>query len=316
MRTLITGVTGFIGGHLVEHLHAVGGHDLVGLGRAAKFAREWAHLDGTVRLHKAELADTPALAKLLAEIRPHAVYHLAGYSNPRDANQKPEHCWADNFGGTQSLYRALEQADLRPRILQASTGHVYGSPTLPEQVCDETAPLNGRGPYAESKQAAEELSREYADRKGFDIVRVRLFNQIGPRQAKGFIVSDYAGQIAEVEAGHRAAIELGDLSGWRDFTDVRDVVVALRLLIETPHDVRGQVYNAATGEMRQLEGVVKQLLQLANTSLYVKQSPAAPGGGHAFRRIDATRLKNLTGWQPRTTLDRTLSDTLDYWRTV
>lgn len=317
MRVLITGVTGFIGGHLVEHLSRAGGHQLFGVSRQAAFGPEWAHLDGRVRLHAAELSDRTTVEAVLRDVRPDALYHLAGYSNPRDAGKNPERCWADNFGSTESLYAAVLASGVRPRILFASTGHVYGNLQHGTEPCDEQTPPNPRGPYAESKLKAEELSVRTAQESGLEIVSVRLFNQIGPRQSKGFVVSDYASQVAEVEAGKRAGIRKGDLSGWRDFTDVRDVVVALDLLMTTPQSVRGRVLNAASGRMVQLEQVVDTLCRLAKKPIPVEgTTDPSPRSEFLSQTIDASALRQLTGWHPRYVLDQTLRDTLDYWRGV
>jgi GDP-4-dehydro-6-deoxy-D-mannose reductase len=317
MRILITGVTGFIGGHLVEHLGRAGGHHLFGVSRQGAFAPEWAHLDGRVQLHAAELSDRAAVEAILREVRPDALYHLAGYSNPRDAGKNAEQCWADNFGSTEALYAAVLASGVRPRVLFASTGHVYGNLQQGTGTCDEQTPTNARGPYAESKLKAEELSVRTANESGLDIVCVRLFNQIGPRQSKGFVVSDYASQIAEVEAGKRAGIRKGDLSGYRDFTDVRDVVVALDLLMTTQQPVRGRIFNAASGRLVQLDQIVDSLCGMARTSIPVETAgDGSPRSQLLSQTIDVSALRQLTGWRPRYELDQTLRDTLDYWRTV
>ncbi len=315
MRILITGVTGFIGGHLVERLARTGGHELFGVSRKDSLSFDAAHLAGRVTPCAAELADTPRLESLLRDIRPDWLFHLAGYANPRvETEEQKRRCWEDNLGATESLYAAVERSGCRPRILFASTGHVYGLPDRPGQTCTEDSPLNPRGAYAESKLKAEVLCEAKA-REGLDIVRVRLFNQIGPRQSRGFIVPDYASQIAEFEAGLRPSVRVGDLSAWRDFTDVRDIVVALESLMNPALDVRGRVFNAASGRIWQLQQLFDLLRERANGTLALESSEsilASPS--HSFERIDATALRVATGWLPQIDMDQTIRDTLDYWR--
>lgn len=317
MRILITGVTGFIGGHLVEHLVRSGGHELFGVSRYDSPTFDAPHLAGRVILCAAELGDSAQMESLLRDVRPDWVFHLAGHSNPRiETDDQRRRCWDDNLGATESLYRAIERSGCRPRILFASTGHVYGPPAVAGCTCFEDSPVNPRGAYAESKWKAEELSEATA-REGLDIVRVRLFNQIGPRQSRGFIVPDYASQIAEFEAGLRTNIRVGDLSARRDFTDVRDIVVALESLMNPELDVRGRVFNAASGRSWQLRQLFEMLLERANGSPAFESRDSIPASSTpAFERIDATALREATGWSPRIEMDQTIRDTLDFWRST
>lgn len=315
MRVLITGVTGFIGGHLVEHLHRAGGHELFGISRNDSLSAGAAHLAGRVKIVTAELSDSAKLESLIRDTEPEWLFHLAGHANPKiESEEQKRRCWADNLGATESLYSALERSGVRPRILFASTGHVYGPPERDGQNCDEHSPLNPKGAYAESKLRAEELSESKA-REGLDIVRVRLFNQIGPRQSRGFIVPDYASQIAEFEAGLRSSIQVGNLSAWRDFTDVRDIVAALELLMATKSDVRGRVFNAASGRMWQLQQLFDMLCERAKASLDIESRDSILlGSVRSFVRVDADSLRKLTGWAPRIEMDQTILDTLNDWR--
>jgi GDP-4-dehydro-6-deoxy-D-mannose reductase len=238
MRILITGITGFVGGHLTEALRAEGGHTVTGLSRQANWSPTWAHLDGAAELHAGDLLDGPAVERLVRDLRPEWVFHLAGYANPGRSFREPDQCWADNLAATRSLYDAIARSGVRPRILFVSTGLVYGDPDGPEQAFDESAALKPASPYAASKAAADLLSYQYTRSPGLDIVRARLFNQIGPRQPTDYAVPNFARQIAAAEAGKQPpVVETGDLSSQRDLTDVRDMAAALRLLIERGADL-------------------------------------------------------------------------------
>jgi GDP-4-dehydro-6-deoxy-D-mannose reductase len=306
MRVLITGVNGFVGGHLVDALRADGGHTLAGLTRSA---------DGTVpagvERHVADLLDSPRLEGVLRDVRPEVVFHLAGYANTGKSFREPDRCWADNLTGTRSLYDAMLKTDVRPQIVFASTGLVYGDPDRGE--CDEQTVLKPASPYAASKAAADLLGYQMWKSAGLNIVRVRLFNQIGPRQPADYAVANFARQVAAVEQGRQTVIETGDLSAHRDLTDVRDMVSALRLLAE--HGRPGEVYNAGSGRTWQIQQVLDELLQLSTRTIEVRQTiDPHRKADTAVTRANPAKLIAATGWQPRFDLRQTLTDVLDHWR--
>lgn len=317
MRILITGVTGFIGGHLVERLAQSGSHEIFGISRNDGPSSRAASLASLSKLLISELTDTPRLTELLRETRPEWIFHLAGHANPKiETDEERRRCFEDNYDATDSLYTAILHAGLRPRILFASTGHVYAAPDRDGVACHESTPIAPRGVYAESKARAEELSLRRSE-EGLEIVRVRFFNQIGPGQSRGFIVPDYASQIAEFEVGIRNAVSVGDLSAWRDFTDVRDTVRALESLMKLPTSIRGLVFNAASGRMWQLQQLFDKLSFLANRPLVLEsRNSQIVQTTYSFSSIDSTRLRETTGWKPQIDLDQTLLDTLKYWRSI
>lgn len=316
MRILITGITGFVGGHLTEALRSEGGHSLVGASRQATWGPVWGHLNGAAELHSLDLLDTAAVEALIRDVTPEWVFHLAGYANTGKSFHEPDRCWADNLNATRSLYDAIVRSGVRPRIVFVSSGLVYGDPDHRDQALDEQAVLKPASPYAASKAAADLLSYQYTRSPGLDIMRVRLFNQIGPRQSSDYAIANFARQIAAVEAGKLPpVIQTGDLSAHRDLTDVRDMVSAFRLLIE--RGARGEVYNAGRGRTWRIGEVLDQLVALARTKVEVRQT-IEPGrkADTAITRADTTKLREATNWQPGYELDRTLTDVLNYWREV
>ncbi|OWK46716.1 GDP-mannose 4,6-dehydratase [Fimbriiglobus ruber] len=316
MRILITGITGFVGGHLTELLRAEGGHDVHGLSRHGVWGLACAHLSGAATMRAVDLLDRDTIARVVRDVRPDWVFHLAGYANTGKSFREPDVCWADNLNGTRAVYDAIAESGVRPRILFVSTGLVYGDPDGPEQAFDESAVLKPASPYAASKAAADLLGYQYTRSPGLDIVRVRLFNQIGPRQPADYAVANFARQIAAAEAGKQSpVIETGDLSAHRDLTDVRDMVTAFRALIE--HGAKGEVYNAGRGQTWRIRDVLDKLVGLARVRVEVRQK-IEPGraADTAITRADTRKLRRVTGWAPRYELDRTLADTLDYWRGV
>lgn len=314
MRILITGITGFVGGHLVEHLAAANGYALFGAARRGEWPAELAFLAPRAQLFRADLCFPADAERLLRDTRPDWVIHLAGYANTGGSFKEPDRAWAENLTATRTLYDALARTGLKPRVLFVSTGLIYGEPDPPGDACDERTTLKPASPYAASKAAADVMSYQYARSPGLDIVRVRLFNQIGPRQSADFAVPNFARQIAAAErAGKPAVVETGDLSAQRDFTDVRDIVAAFPLLLEK--GARGEVYNAARGEAHRVQELLDRLVALARVPITVKQS-VEPGrrADTSVTKADVRKLRAATGWEPRIPLDRSLADILDYWR--
>lgn len=312
MRILITGITGFVGGHLVESLVSAGGHALAGISRDTAWPKHLAHLGGKAGLHSGDLLDVPRLESVLRQTRPEWLIHLAGYANTGSSFRESDACWRDNLFATRSLYDAIARTDIRPRILFVSTGLIYGDPDDPQRPCDERTTLKPASPYAASKAAADLLSYQYTRHPGLDIVRIRLFNQIGPRQSTDYAVANFARQIAAIEAGKQPPrIETGDLSAQRDLTDVRDTVAAFPLLLEK--GLTGEAYNAGRGETFSMQDILDRLLALSRMKVEVIQKVERKADT-AVTRADPRKLRDATGWTPKIPLEQTLLDILNHWR--
>jgi GDP-4-dehydro-6-deoxy-D-mannose reductase len=313
---LITGVTGFVGGHLAEALLSRGGAEVHGVSRLTDWPAEWSHLAGRVTLHAADLTDGPAVESVLRAARPEQIYHLAGYAHTGRSFREPDEAWAGNLTATRSLYDAVARWGGSPRILFVSSGLVYGDPEPPVPRCDERLPLRPASPYAASKAAADLASFQYTRHPGLAIVRVRPFNHIGPRQSPQYAVPNFARQIAAIERGRQPpVIETGDLRPRRDLTDVRDMVEAYRLLMA--RGTVGEVYNAGRGVAFPMQEVLDRLLARSAVRVEVRSKAAELRPAEtAVACADSTRLQLETGWAPAYSLDQTLVDILDYWRSV
>lgn len=316
MRILITGITGFVGGHLVEHLASAGGHALYGVSRKGEWPTALAHLAPRAALMAADLNDPTAAEKAVRDSRPEWVIHLAGYANTGGSFREPDRAWAENLTATRTLYDAIIRTGMKPRVLFVSTGLIYGEPDEPGGACNERTTLQPASPYAASKAAADLVSYQYTRNAGLDIIRVRLFNQIGPRQSADFAVPNFARQIAAAEAGRQApVVETGDLSARRDIADVRDMVAAFPLLLQK--GATGEAYNAARGESYRIQDLLDRLVALSRVPIRV-DTKAEPGrkADTSMTRADVGKLRAATGWEPRVSLDQSLADVLDYWRGV
>jgi GDP-4-dehydro-6-deoxy-D-mannose reductase len=314
MRILITGVTGFAGGHLAEYLAQDSATELHGLCRQAAWPESLGHLHDRVRLHSCDLMDRAAIAIHIQRIAPAQIYHLAGYAHAGQSFRDAEAAWNGNWLATRRLYDAIEAWGGKCRILFVGSGLVYGHPNGLNHAHDENCPLLPTNPYATSKSAADLMSYQYTRFPGLDIVRVRPFNHIGPRQSPQFAVAHFAKQIAAIERGEQAPVlETGNLSAMRDFTDVRDVVRAYVLLMERGES--GEAYNIATGVAHSMQAVVDRLLGLARRPITVSPQPRLMRAAEmATVRGDASKLRAETGWEPAHSFDQTLEDTLSAWR--
>lgn len=314
MRVLITGVTGFVGSHLARALLARGGVELFGLARQTDRPVEATELDQRVRLFGCDLCDGEAIERILREVQPDHIYHLAGYSDAGRSYQEPDAAWQGNLAATRSLYDAVMRWGVRPRILYVGSGAVYGEPEKPESPVDERSVLRPNSPYAASKAAADLASYQYVCAHGLDIVRTRPFNHVGPGQSARFAVANFARQIAAMEKGLQAPVlRTGNLWTQRDLTDVRDVVHAYLLVME--HGVTGDVYNIASGQTLPMQTFLDRLLTLSRVRVRIETAPELIRKVEtAAVRVDTSLIHRVTGWTLKYSLDQMLADTLDYWR--
>ena len=292
MRVFVTRGHGFVGGYLTEHLRACG--------------------DEVVAPHQDEvdLADRAALDAAVTAAAPDAVIHLAALAHVGESWNDPVHTFEVNAVGTLHLLEAARQVTPAPRVLLIGSAEVYG-PVRPEDLpLTEAHPLLPVTPYAVSKVAAEYLGVQYHAGFGVPVVRARSFNHIGPHQAGRFVVSDIAGRIAEaIRRGEKEPIRVGNLSARRDFTDVRDVVRAYRLLITD--GTAGEAYNVCSGVDVSIDSLAHRMLALAEVDLAIEVDPELVRPVDVPVLVgDSSRLRAATGWRPEITLDDTLRDVL------
>jgi len=318
MRAVITGATGFVGGHLVEHLAALG-DQVVGLSTSGKWPAALAHLDRLARIEPCDLIDDDEadLAALLARKKPEAIYHLAAQANPQKSVDDPRGTWALNLGGALNLLEAAKAANLdpKPRIILVGSGVSYGNPAPEHMPVSESCPLRPNNPYSASKAAADLLGIQHYLAHGTQTVMARPFNHSGPRQSSTYVLGGLARQVAEVEAGIKPRVEVGNLDIVRDFTDVRDVVRGYRLLAEKGR--AGEIYNLGYGRGTKLSDALEILRSLAKVPITVFVDPARVRPvDQPLLVADPSKLQGETGWTPQFTIEQTLADMLDEWRSA
>ena len=295
MRSLITGGRGFVGGWLADHLREVG-DEVVAIDR------------------EVEITDTAALLGAMSAAAPGAVYHLAALTHVGQSWEEPLQVLEVNIIGTAAILAAARQCGTDPRVLVTSSAEVYGAVTDPELLpLSEGSPTAPLTPYAASKLAAEAVVAQAYLGHGQHVITVRPFNHIGPGQTPNFAVPALAKRIVEADRRGSPTIPVGNLSARRDFTDVRDVVRAYRLLIEAGRP--GEIYNVCSGRDVSIREIADSLLTLAGTTLAFEIDPSLVRPVEVpVLRGDPTRLVDATGWKPEVPLDQTLADVLGYWR--
>jgi len=295
VRALVTGAAGFVGRHLVAELRAAG--------------QEVTETDRTDGL---DILDPDGLAELFAASRPEVVYHLAGQADVGGSWSSPVETFRTNAEGTMNVLLAAVEHGVE-RVLAVASADVYGQVPADELPIGEDRPLRPHSPYGASKASADLLALQAHLGHGLGVIRARPFNHLGPGQSERFVASALASRIAHNELAGGDRVPVGDLTPRRDFTDVRDVVRAYRLLAERGEP--GEAYNVCSGRDVAIQEVADQLVAMAERPMTLVPDP------QLFRPVDTPvlrgdprRLQDATGWAPAISLDQTLADVLDDWR--
>lgn len=308
MSILITGVGGFVGRHLLDLLYRSNPESVVH-GTIIPGSEPLEH--PALKCHTLDLRDEQAVDDLLKQTRPKLIYHLAAQSSPRLSFSEPWQTLENNIRSQLNLIQSSLRLDPQPRLLAVSSAEIYG-PVRPEQMpVNEDAPLRPTNPYGVSKVAQDMLGLQFYLSHRLPILRARPFNHIGPGQREGFVAVDFSMQIARIEAGlQEPVMTVGNLSAQRDFSDVRDVVHAYQLILE--HGTAGDVYNVASGKSYSIQSLLDILLGYSRVRIDVQVDQAR------FLPIDlpivtgdASRLRQVTGWQPTIPFETTLLDVLN-----
>jgi GDP-4-dehydro-6-deoxy-D-mannose reductase len=313
-RVLVTGITGFAGSHLVDLMLARGGVQVFGLLRWRSRTENIEHFRSRVTLIECDLRDPISTRDALETVKPDWIFHLAAQSFVPTSWNAPAESLTTNTLGQLHVFEAVRHIGLKPRIQLACSSEEYGLVHENELPIKETNPLRPLSPYAVSKVAQDLLGYQYFKSYGTDVVRTRGFNHEGPRRPNVFVASDFAWQISEVEKGRREpVIQVGNLEARRDFTDVRDMVEGYWLALEK--GVPGEVYNLCSGKAYAIREVLDLLLAMTKCKIEVRQDPKRMRPSDVPVLLgDSTKFKQATGWAPRIPFERTLADSLDYWR--
>jgi GDPmannose 4,6-dehydratase len=304
-KVLITGINGFVGKHLKTYLEGRG-LEVFGFDRSSK------NVEGGI--YQADLLDKASIKRIFEEVQPEQVYHLAAQSSVKDSFDNPQDTLDVNVKGTENLLDIICELRLenRCRVLVVTSAEIYG--LISNSPVKEDHPLNPISPYGKSRLAQEKVIQEYVQNKGMSIVTVRSFPHTGPGQADKFVCSSFAKQVALIEAGKQEpTMKVGNLEAARDFMDVRDVIRAYFEIVNNSN--YNGCYNLSSGNAYKISEILGMLLEMSNKEIKVETDldmmrpsdiPVLVG--------DHSRFSQITGWQPKIPISKTIKDLFDYWR--
>jgi GDP-4-dehydro-6-deoxy-D-mannose reductase len=307
LRLFVTGVAGFVGGHLLDSWGE--GADFHGADRASLDAMPTAAaLRARLASYRAlDITDAGAVRGAVREIAPDAVVHLAAQSSGAASLLDPVETYRVNALGSLHVLDAVRLEAPEATLLLVGSADVYGSGAAGAPI-REDAPLRPRNPYGLSKSAQDALGELYAATYGARVIRTRTFSHTGPRQRPQFALAAFAEQIARIDAGVQPPeIQVGNLDAVREYGDVRDVVAAYRALTERGE--AGEAYNVCTGEGHRLRDLLDRLLNLAGVRAAVVSDPSRVRARDVDHVVgDPAKIRARTGWTPTIPLERTLTD--------
>ncbi len=313
LKVLITGISGFAGSHLAEYCLTKDA-EVFGTIRWRSRMENIDHIKDKLHLLDCDIRDASSASSVLAETRPDYIFHLAAQSFVPTSWKAPAETLTTNIIGEVDIFEAVRELKLDTRIQLACSSEEYGMVYESEIPVKETNPLRPLSPYGVSKVAQDLLGYQYHQSYGMHIVRTRAFNHEGPRRGEVFVVSNFAKQIAMIEKGlSEPVIKVGNLESSRDFTDVRDIAKAYWLALEKGEP--GDVYNIASGRAVKIRDMLNMLLEMSSVKVEIKKDASRMRPSDVPILLgDSTKFREKTGWQPEIPFEKTLEDTLNYWR--
>ncbi len=317
MKILITGVTGFVGSHLAEYCLTKPNVKLYGTFFSKKEIKNLAHIKNKFILLPCDLTKKDQINKIILEVRPDKIFHLAGQSHVSFSWSSPEKTLLNNITSDLNLFEAIKNAKVNPIIVIAGSSEEYGLVLKNELPIKESNELRPLSPYGVSKIAQEKLAFQYYKSYGLKIVLIRFFNTEGPRRGENFVASSFAKQITQIEKGkQRPIIFVGNLEAKRDFTDVRDVAKAYWLASQKCKF--GEPYNVCSGKAISIQSVLNILISKSlfkNIKIKQDQKRMRPSDIPVTMGSNV-KFKKQTGWKPEISFEKTMGDLLDYWRSA
>lgn len=301
MKALITGSAGFIGSQLAVEMEN-SGYDVIRC-----------DLKDNSGIVSMDITDPAAIHSVISRFQPDILINMAGQANVGMSWKKPQLTVQLNTVGLINILEEIKTDGLKTRVIAVGSSDEYGSLEERGTNVTEDIPIKPITPYAISKQAQELFAQLYVRSYGMDISMIRLFNLGGPGQPKGYMISDFASGVAEVEAGRKPFMSVGNLDSARDFTHLDDACRAVRLVAEKGKT--GEIYNISSGSTHTAREVLDILRGMAKVNVEVRHDPAR------MRPSDTPvvcgnhdKLTSHTGWMPEKGIHEILSDSLDYWR--
>ncbi len=308
-KAMVIGAAGFVGKYLIDHLYEVCGYEVF----ATKLPQE--DLGETpATVYDLNILNKDEIVALFYEIRPDYIFHLAAQSSVSVAWNNPQLTIDVNIKGAVNVMDAVRELYYKPRVVLIGSGEEYGHIRPGETPIKEENRLDPGNIYAATKACQNMIGSIYSKAYDMELIMVRAFNHIGPRQASIFVVSDFCKQVADIEKGKKEPVMyVGNLSAERDFTDVRDVVRAYALLAEKGE--KGETYNVGSGHAVAIREILDKIIAMSDVEIRVEIDPAKIRPVDVpIIEADITKLNQATGWMPEITLEQTIEEVLNYWR--
>jgi len=321
-RALITGMTGMVGSHLADFLLANTDWDIYGMQRWRSDFSNIEHLSGRINkgdrvfVRYGDLNDQTSLIRVLDEVKPDYIFHLAAQSYPQSSFTAPIDTLNTNILGTARLLESVRLLKQTPIIHVCASSEVFGRVSSEKLPIDEECSFYPASPYAISKVGTDLLGRYYAEAYGMKIMTTRMFTHTGPRRGDVFHESTFAKQIAMIELNLIPPIvKVGNLDSVRTYADVRDAVRAYYILL-TVNPIPGEYYNIGGTYTCKVGDTLNVLLSFSTRNdITIEIDP------ERLRPIDADlQIPNTdkftahTGWKPEIPYEQTMRDLLNYWR--
>ncbi|HOK40528.1 MAG TPA: GDP-mannose 4,6-dehydratase [bacterium] len=309
-KIFISGVSGFVGKYLVELLddenNEITGIDI----NDNKYIKT---NKANFLFQKIDLLDFEKINKLINFSQPDYIYHLAGISFVPFSVKNSETTYKINFLGTYNILESANKLLNKPKVLVVSSGDIYKINDNQKKIkeSDKVLPTT---PYAVSKYCSEILAQKYFNIDKLPLVIVRPFNHTGPFQREEFAPISFAKQIVQIVKGQkRDYVEAGNIDVWRDYTDVRDVVKAYKLLIELGN---GEIYNVCSGQAISIEYIIKYFISKTNKEIKIRINDALFRTNiNKYVCGDNTKIC-LLGWKPEIPITKTFDDIYNYYQTI
>ena len=303
MRALITGSLGFVGKYLRSELEEHG-YEVIGLDIRAG--------ENTLCV---DLLDAQAVRSAVQSVAPDIIIHLAGQADVGASWRIPQKTFEINILCAVNLMEAVRQTNPAIRMVLVGSSDQYGSLGENGAFVSETQLTDPQTPHAVSKKAQEDIAKVYAKAYGLNVCMTRSFNHGGAGQREGFLIPDFSAGIVRVERGLQPSLRVGNLTAKRDFTHVRDVVRAYRLIAEKGQS--GEVYNVGSGKAYSAQEILDRLCAMAACPIPVEQDATKmrPSDTPVIC-CDHSKLTAHTGWEPQFGMQDILADTLAYYRKI
>lgn len=300
MRIAVTGASGFVGGYMVAHLDRLG-HQVVALTRRPQAS--WA-----VQTESMDIESYDSVLDCISRVKPDAVVHCAAQASVSRSWEDPDRTYRTNIIGTGNLLQVLRGRSIKLLIVGSAQQYGRSASGGPLKESAEMAP---RSPYAVSKLAQEHLGLSYHRRYGLEVIATRPFNHTGPGQSPEYAVGSFCSQVAAMESGVIRELRVGNLEAVRDLLDVRDVVTAYGKLLDTGR--AGQVYNVCSGRGVRMGDLLARVMEMAGLPKSVSVISRTEGDSDVLVG-DPSRICSELEWAPEVALDRSLAESLDWYR--